>query len=128
MSRKTLILLLILLFIAIIIVFAYIKRDKLKAWFNKANGTGNTADNNNNGNNGNGNNTNQNVPSEFPLKLGSNNGYVTQLQNYLLSKNQNCLPKYEADGDWGAETEACVNSVLNTDVVSYTLYKSLGLV
>lgn len=70
---------------------------------------------------------NSGVPSQFPLKRGSVNDYVRKLQNYLLGINPNCLPKYHADGDWGSETESCVMSILGVNVISYQLYKDLGL-
>jgi len=123
MKRKTLILLLILLVLAVLIVIAYIKRDTISSWFNAGNSSNTsvtTALNNTNTVTG-------NTPSAFPLKLGSNNSYVKKLQQYFLSVNSNCLPTYGADGDWGNETESCSNSVLGTDVVTYSAYQNLGL-
>lgn len=84
----------------------------------------NSSQNNNNANT----NTNTvNSPNVFPLHMGSKGAEVKKLQDYLLSKNANCLPKYHDDGDWGSETQACVQSVLNVNEVSQGLYNQLGL-
>ncbi len=44
--------------------------------------------------------------SSFPLKMGSNNIYVENLQNAIITKfGKSALPKFGADGDWGSETQ-----------------------
>ena len=113
MEKRNLILALVLLVVGLAVIFLFIYRDKI---FGK---NGNTASNNGSGNSG--------IEANFPLKFGSNNQYVGNLQRYLLSKNSNCLPKYGADDDWGGETEGCVMSVLGVNVIDYNKYKSLGL-
>lgn len=51
--------------------------------------------------------------SMFQLKAGSNNAMVKQLQSSLIAAyGSSVLPKYGADGDWGAETTAAVKSKL----------------
>lgn len=116
MNTKTiLIALLVLLFIGLGTVLLYANREKL---FGKGKDEG--AGNGNEGND-------EQAPAGFPLKRGSNNQYVKRLQEYLLTRNANCLPTYGADGDWGTETETCITSVLGINVVDYNKYKSLGL-
>ncbi len=116
-GKRNLILALVLLFVGLGAILLFIYRDKI---FGK--GSGNLASNAPPGPG------NTGTPeSSFPLKFGSNNKYVGNLQRYLLSKSPNCLPKYGADDDWGSETEACVNSVLGINVIDYNKYKSLGL-
>lgn len=46
--------------------------------------------------------------SVYPLKKGSKNSVVGQLQNLLLSCNPKALPKYGADNDFGTETETAL--------------------
>lgn len=70
---------------------------------------------------------NNQPPAAFPLKKGSSGPYVKAFQKYLLTQKSDCLPKYGADGYWGDETEGCAQSVLGSDVVDYTKYKSLGI-
>lgn len=49
--------------------------------------------------------------SPWPLKKGSNNKYVTELQTALINVyGTSILPKYGADGNWGSETDAAVKS------------------
>ena len=49
----------------------------------------------------------------FPLKKGSNNACVGQLQDALIAAyGRSVLPRYGADHDWGAETQAAVTSKL----------------
>lgn len=115
MEKRNLILALILLFVGLTVILLFIYRDKI---FGKGN-TGNASMNNGTGSG--------NINTSFPLKFGSNNQYVGNLQRYLLSRNPNCLPIYGADDDWGSETESCVMSVLGVNVVDYNKYKSLGL-
>ncbi len=56
----------------------------------------------------------------FPLKMGSDNGNVKLLQLALIAKygRPSVLPKYGADGKWGAETESAVSSKLGIHSVS----------
>lgn len=52
-------------------------------------------------------------PSAFPLKQGSRNALVKQLQNALIATyGSSVLPKYGADGDWGTETNTAVKGKL----------------
>ena len=51
--------------------------------------------------------------SVFPLKKGSKGSAVTSLQNLILKYDKSLLPKYGADGDFGSETEAAVQKLLN---------------
>lgn len=110
----------VLILVAITIV-VYVAYGKPKSTTNQ---------NQNQGNNANtppGYNPNAGAPPEFPLKKGSKNDYVGQLQKYMLTRDAGCLPVYGVDGDWGNETEACANKVLGLDVVNWDFYKSLGL-
>lgn len=66
------------------------------------------------------------LPTSFPLRFGSVGSQVKTLQQYLLD-NGGSLPNYGVDGDWGAETQAAVTSVLAVNEVSQALYTSLGL-
>lgn len=110
MEKRNLILALVLLIVGLAVIFLFIYRDQIfgKGGEMASNGSGD-------------------VNASFPLKFGSNNQYVGNLQRYLLSRNPNCLPKYGADDDWGSETESCVMSVLAVNVIDYNKYKSLGL-
>lgn len=50
----------------------------------------------------------------FPLKKGSKNSCVKQLQQTLINSfGSKILPKYGADSDWGSETEKAVKEKLN---------------
>jgi hypothetical protein len=55
---------------------------------------------------------------DFPLKLGSSGAKVKELQNALLSKDPNCLPKYGADSDFGSETEAALIKITGKSTVN----------
>lgn len=47
--------------------------------------------------------------SSFPLKKGSKNIYVEQLQQALINNfGPGVLPRFGADGDWGSETETAM--------------------
>ena len=46
----------------------------------------------------------------FPLAKGSRGELVKQLQNALMVLYPNSLPKFGADGIWGAETEAALKN------------------
>lgn len=49
------------------------------------------------------------IASSFPLKKGSKNIYVTQLQQALIANfGPAALPRYGADGAWGSETETAM--------------------
>jgi hypothetical protein len=54
---------------------------------------------------------------KFPLQKGSNGDKVKELQNAIMVKNANLLPKFGADGDFGSETEAAVVKLLNKKTV-----------
>ena len=57
-----------------------------------------------------------NVPSSawragFPLQMGSRDAAVTELQNALIGRyGRSILPRYGADGMWGAETQTAMKS------------------
>jgi hypothetical protein len=51
--------------------------------------------------------------SIYPLKKGSKGKSVVNLQNLILKIDKNLLPKFGADGDFGSETEAAVQKLLN---------------
>jgi hypothetical protein len=53
----------------------------------------------------------------FPLKKGSKGDNVRMLQQLLLKIDKTLLPKFGADGDFGSETEAAVQKVLNKKTV-----------
>lgn len=60
--------------------------------------------------------------SAFPLKKGSSGALVKQLQQALLSQGGK-LPKYGADGKFGAETEAALKSLYkSTSVTDQTMF------
>ena len=70
---------------------------------------------------------NASCPPEFPLKFGSSNDYVGQLQQYLLKADATCLPA-GVDSVWGNDMESCVQRVLGTNLIGCELYfNSLGL-
>lgn len=50
--------------------------------------------------------------STFPLKRGSRGSKVKELQYAILKYDKNLLPKFGADGDFGAETESAVEKLL----------------
>ena len=54
---------------------------------------------------------------KFPLKRGSKGINVSALQQWLLKIDKTLLPKFGADGDFGAETEAAVQKVLGKKTV-----------
>lgn len=62
--------------------------------------------------------------SVFPLKMGSRNTQVKNLQAYLL-KNEGSQIK--VDGIWGNETDSAVKKYLKLDNISKDKYASLGL-
>lgn len=49
-------------------------------------------------------------PQIVGLRRGDHGSAVTQMQRALLVWNPTCLPKYGADGDFGAETEGAVKA------------------
>ena len=54
----------------------------------------------------------------YPLKKGSKNPCVKQLQNALInSYGPDVLPKYGADGDWGDETETAMINKTGVNVI-----------
>lgn len=53
----------------------------------------------------------------FPLKKGSKGNNVTMLQQLILKIDKSLLPKFGADGDFGSETEAAVQKLLNKKTV-----------
>lgn len=55
----------------------------------------------------------------YPLKKGSKNSCVTQLQWALInSYGSAILPRYGADGDWGSETESAMLQLAGKNVIS----------
>lgn len=49
----------------------------------------------------------------FPLKKGSKNECVRELQQAMMNRyGITILPKYGADGDWGSETDGAVQAFL----------------
>ncbi len=62
--------------------------------------------------------------SVFPLKMGSRNPQVKNLQTWLL-KNEGAQIK--VDGVWGKETDAAVKKFLKLDNISKDKYASMGL-
>lgn len=57
------------------------------------------------------------------LNKGTKGPEVQQLQNYMLMADPNILPKYGADGDFGSETLAALQSL--TGYSSITLAKAV---
>ena len=53
------------------------------------------------------------VNPNFPMKKGSKGENVKALQNMILMIDKSLLPKFGADGDFGSETEAAVQKLLN---------------
>lgn len=69
----------------------------------------------------------------YPLKKGSKNVCVKQLQSALINAyGSGVLPKYGADGDWGNETEAAIvqmahkNSISNSSDLNNTIMQMLA--
>jgi len=58
----------------------------------------------------------------YPLKRGSKGANVVDLQKKILGIDKTLLPKYGADGDFGAETEAAVQTLLGKKVVEWNDY------
>lgn len=117
-NKTWLIVLFVVLVLTAIAIVVYVAYGKPSTTQNTGTGGSNTPP---------GYNPNAGAPPEFPLKKGSKNDYVGELQKYMLTRDANCLPKYGVDGDWGNETEACAIKTLGLDVVNYDFYKSLGL-
>lgn len=66
-------------------------------------------------------NSNSNNPASctFPLKKGSVNNCVRQLQLALMAKyGISILPKYGADGNWGSETQTAVETATGQSQVN----------
>lgn len=121
-GKGALIAVLIISFVALIAIVVYANYAKK----NNQAGSGGTGGTSGQGTGGQGTGSNTGAPKEFPLRMGSENDYVGELQKYVQNRG-NCLPIYGVDGRWGNETEACVVTVLGTNVVNWDLYKSLGL-
>lgn len=49
----------------------------------------------------------------YPLGVGSRGSNVTRLQKAMLAINSGILPRYGADGIFGAETKAALQSLLS---------------
>lgn len=60
--------------------------------------------------------------ANFPLKKGSSGVLVKQLQTALLAQGGK-LPKYGADGKFGAETEAALKSLYSITSVDEARFK-----
>jgi hypothetical protein len=61
--------------------------------------------------------------SGFPLKRGSRGEYVRNLQNALIQKyGAQALPKYGADGSWGAEVDTALKKNGLKTVIDQTTY------
>lgn len=54
------------------------------------------------------------------IKRGMKGAAVVEIQKLLLAWNQGCLPKYNADGDFGAETEKAVKAFQTEKKLSAT--------
>ena len=50
---------------------------------------------------------------DFPIKKGSKGDKVKEIQQILVSIDENALPKYGIDGDFGSETESALFKYLN---------------
>jgi hypothetical protein len=71
--------------------------------------------------------TSNTASSGFPLRKGSKGEYVRNLQNALITNfpDENPLPKYGADGDWGSEVQNFLekkNLLTSIDRTTYTDY------
>lgn len=55
--------------------------------------------------------------SNFPLKKGSKGRLVSAVQQWLLKIDKNSLPKFGADGKFGAETEDALQKYLGKKTV-----------
>lgn len=121
MKRRTLIIIFVILIILLVLFLLFIYRDKI---FKKGPNAVDTIP----------------VPQDlspsvsvsacakdasFPLAIGSQGKQVGVVQNYILKKNPNALPKYGADCDWGAETQSAVLSVLGKVVITESDYNSI---
>jgi hypothetical protein len=53
----------------------------------------------------------------FPLKKGSRGSRVQELQNAILKRDPNALPKYGADSDFGSETENALVKLTGKNIV-----------
>lgn len=69
----------------------------------------------------------QTAPSGFPLRRGSNNAYVKTMQSALMDTygRETTLPKYGADGIFGAETEKALTSKGFPTVVTQNDYNNI---
>lgn len=66
------------------------------------------------------------VISDFPLKRGSKGENVRLLQQSLINKyGSKTLPRYGADGDFGAETAAALKKLKMPATISETLFNVL---
>lgn len=64
-------------------------------------------------------NGNQNASCNFPLKKGSINPCVKQLQQEMMNTfGISILPKYGADGNWGSETEGAVKAIFHSNQIN----------
>jgi len=54
---------------------------------------------------------------KYPLKRGSRGKLVSSVQQWLLKIDKNALPKFGADGIYGAETEVAVEKYLGKKTV-----------
>jgi len=61
----------------------------------------------------------------YPLKKGSKGANVKSLQELILKIDSTLLPKFGADGDFGSETEAAVQRLLNKTIVDANDYGKL---
>jgi hypothetical protein len=64
------------------------------------------------------------APYGFPLKTGSNNNYVKNLQ---VALNNKCGLKLVPDGKFGPLTANAAQSCIGNSIVSWELYRSQGL-
>lgn len=61
----------------------------------------------------------------YPLKKGSKGSNVKAIQELILKIDSTLLPKFGADGDFGSETEAAVQKLLNKKTVEAADYSKL---
>ena len=64
------------------------------------------------------------APYGFPLKNGSNNNYVKNLQ---VALNNKCGLRLVTDGKFGPLTASAAQSCIGNPIVSWELYRSQGL-
>lgn len=57
------------------------------------------------------------VSGGYPLKRGSRGKLVSSVQQWILKIDKNALPKFGADGVFGAETEAALQKYLGKKTV-----------